>query len=240
MLGLIGWELRRIIGRKGSFFGVMGVLTAIALLVAFLVDPIDQSAEVWASVLGGVLVLGGSVVGALAGSYDASQGIMRYLVLTGVPRWALVLVRIPALVAAIFLIAVPALLIGAVAGAGGPDSADDLARGLAGGVLSGVIWSIVALVIGTLMRANGPAIAISIVLYFVGGAITAAIHEWVSEAIADLLLPNAAGVFVALGRPSEELQQMTNMGFATATVIVAVWLIGLSALAVARVERDEY
>lgn len=237
---LIGFELRRIIGRKGSFFGVMGVLLAISLVVAFAADTTDQTEETWSGVLAGVLVLGGSVVGALAGSYDASQGIMRYLVLTGVPRWKLVAIRIPALLAALALIAVPGAIVGVVSMLGNDVPTDEIVRGLATGYASGAIWSIVALVVGTLMRANGPAIAISIVLYFVGGIITAAVHEWVSEDLADLLLPNAAGVFASFGKESAELAQMTDMSFTTATVITAVWLIGLTALAIARVERDEY
>ncbi len=33
-MALVGFELRRIIGRRGSFFGAMGVALAIALLTA--------------------------------------------------------------------------------------------------------------------------------------------------------------------------------------------------------------
>lgn len=240
---LIGFELRRIVGRRGSFFGVMGVAFGIALLIALLNDPSSQTADNWTRAIGIPMVFGATVVGALAGSYDVAQGTMRYLVLTGVPRWKLVATRAPALVAAIFLIAVPALIVGLVTTSSGPDSTADSLRGLAAGLTFAAIWGLVAMSIGTLLRSNGAGIAVALVLYLLSSGITIYVREKVSKTVGDYLLPNVVSVFTEFGhRPTEDRggPGFSTMSYGGAVVALVIWLIVIVGLAVLRAERDEY
>ncbi|MDO9354836.1 MAG: hypothetical protein Q7T55_14155 [Solirubrobacteraceae bacterium] len=238
---LIGYELRRIIGRRGSFFGVMGVAVAIALLFAFVGDSGDQTGDAWTQVIGTPMVFGATVVGALAGSYDTAQGTMRYLVLTGVQRWKLVAIRVPALFAAIALISLPAVLVGLVAMLSGPDGGADIARGIFGGMTFGACWGIVAMAIGTLLRSNGAGIAVALVLYLLSSGITVFVQAQVSETVGDYLLPNVIGVVALFG--SEMADGPGSSGsvpYAGALIALILWLTLIVGLAIARVERDEY
>lgn len=238
---LIAFELRRIIGRRGSFYGVMGVAFAIALLIALIVGPDDQTEDVWTQVIGTPLVFGATVVGALAGSYDIAQGTMRYLVLTGVPRWKLVAIRVPALIAAIALIAVPAVIVGVVAMLAGPESGTAIVRALAAGVTYAAIWGIVAMAIGTLLRSNGAGIAVALVLFLLSSGITEFIRIQVSETVGDYLLPNVVSVVALFGHvPDAAGQDFSSMPYAAAVIAMLLWLLAIVGLAVARAERDEY
>lgn len=237
---LIAYELRRIIGRKGSFFGSMGVAFAIALLVALLVGAEDQTEDVWSQALGIPLVFGSTVVGALAGSYDTAQGTMRYLVLTGVPRWKLVAIRIPALIIAIVLISVPAALAAVYGMSTGDATGTEMLRGIGGSVTYAAIWGVVSMVVGTLLRSNGAGIAVALVLFLVGNIITAAVQSEVSQTVGDFLLPNVVSVFALFGHVPENAEILTDMAWGTAAVALVVWMIALAGLAIARVERDEY
>ncbi len=237
---LIAYELRRIIGRKGSFFGSMGVALAIALLVALLVGAEDQTEDVWSQVLGIPLVFGSTVVGALAGSYDTAQGTMRYLVLTGVPRWKLVAIRIPALVIAIVLISAPAALAAFYGMSTGDATGTEMIRSVGGSVTYAAIWGVVSMVVGTLLRSNGAGIAVALVLFLVGNIITAAVQSEISQTVGDFLLPNVVSVFALFGHTPENTEVLTEMAWGTAAVALVVWMIALAGLAIARVERDEY
>lgn len=239
-MSLIAYELRRIIGRKGSFFGAMGVAFAIALLVVFLVDSPDQTEDVWSQVLGIPLVFGATVVGALAGSYDTAQGTMRYLVLTGVPRWRLVAIRIPALIIAIVAISVPAALAAFYGMSTGDATSTEIVRGIGGSVTYAAVWGIVSMVVGTLLRSNGAGIAVALVLFLVGNIITAAVQSEISQTVGDYLLPNVVSVFALFGHVPENVEAMTDMAWGASAVALVLWLIGLTALAIGRVERDEY
>ncbi|MDQ8043159.1 MAG: hypothetical protein AAGC46_00705 [Solirubrobacteraceae bacterium] len=243
---LVGFELRRIIGRSGSFFGVMVVALGIAVLFAALGNASDQTADHWTSIIGTPLVFGATVVGALAGSYDVAQGTMRYLVLTGVPRWKLVAIRAPALVLAIAIIAIPALIVGIVATSSGPDSAGDIARGLVAGVFYAAVWGLVAMAIGTLLRSNGAGIAVALVLYLLSGGITLYVRAKVSETVGNYLLPDVVSVVAEFGhRPIDDRGGDGGPGFSTmpygaAVAALVIWIIVIVGLAVARAERDEY
>lgn len=238
---LIGFELRRIVGRRGSFFGVMAVSLGIALLV-FALNPSDtQTGDVWLNAIGVPLVFGAGVVGALSGSYDAAQGTMRYLVLTGVPRWKLVAIRVPALVIAILLIATPAAIVGIGAMASGGESTAGILRGVAGGITLAVIWGIVAMTVGTLLRSNGAGIAVALVLFLVSGGITAFVRAQISQSVGDYLLPNVSGVVAAFGhRPNDAPSDYSTMPYFGAVIALLLWMAAVTALAIARAERDEY
>lgn len=240
-MSLIAYEVRRVIGRKGSFFGAMGVAAAIAILVVVLASPEDQTEDVWSQALGIPLVFGATVVGALAGSYDAAQGTMRYLVLTGVPRWVLVAIRVPALIFVILLLSIPAVLIGAYAMSTGDATGTEMARGLGGAVVYAAIWGVVSMVIGTLLRSNGAGIAVALVLFLAGNIVTAVVQANVSETVGDYLLPNVVSIFALFGHiPEDAPSEFVGLSWAASAVALVFWLIALAGLAIARVERDEY
>jgi ABC-type transport system involved in multi-copper enzyme maturation permease subunit len=241
MNSLVALEVRRIIGRRGSFFGTMAVPFAIAVLAAGLGASDLRSGEAWASIIGIPLVFGATVVAALEGSYDLSQGTMRYLVLTGVPRWKLVALRVPAVLIAIVLIALPAMLVGgaAMANAGVPGA--ELARGLGSALTFALSWGLVAMAVGTLLQSNGAGIAVALVFYLAANIITAVVRSQVSEAAGDFLLPNVVSVVARFGGEAPVDGPLpSTMAFGTAAVVLVVWLVGIVGLAIARVERDEY
>ena len=77
-------------GGRGLFDGAAAVVTLLGTVVAIL-------------------------IGALAGSYDAAQGTMRYLVMTGARRGQIYAARTIALVLAVWLALLPSLLLGCAA-----------------------------------------------------------------------------------------------------------------------------
>lgn len=242
MIGLIPAELKRQTGRKGSFLGatvfvlIFGVGTFVWALLAQ-----NPTAEVAVENGGGILLvvsaLAAIVVGATAGAYDVDQGTMRYLVLTGRPRWQLVMVRILALPITIALIVLPA--IGFVVAAGlitsGPEPTSKMWIDLFYGPwMSGVLYGVLSLVIGTFLRSNGVAIAVAVVLNFGGVLIAGLIAENVSEDLGNAFYPIVAAVVSS--RDATDLPY-TVWG---AVGITAAWLIVLIAAAIARVQRAEY
>ncbi len=238
---LVGYELRRIVGRSGSFFGAMAVALAIALLTAGLAPEEAQTGAVWASVIGVPLVFGATVVSALEGSYDMSQGTMRYLVLTGVPRWRLVAIRVPAVLLAILLIALPSVLVGLAAMASAGEEAGEIARGLGSGLTVALSWGLVAMAVGTLLQSNGAGIAVALVLYLAANVITAIVRSEVSEQVGDYLLPNVVSTVARFGgEVADTVPDPTGLSFVSALVALVIWLVAIVALAAARVERDEY
>lgn len=240
-MALVGFELRRIIGRRGSFFGAMGVALAIALLTAGLAPEEAQDGAVWASVIGVPLVFGATVVSALEGSYDMSQGTMRYLVLTGVPRWRLVAIRVPAVLLAILLIALPAMLVGLAAMVSAGEEASEIARGLGSGLTVALSWGLVAMAVGTLLQSNGAGIAVALVFYLAANIITAVVRSEVSEQVGDYLLPNVVSTVSRFGGDvADTVPDPSALPFASALIALVIWLVAIVALAAVRVERDEY
>lgn len=241
-MSLVGLELRRIIGRSGSFFGVMAVSLVIAVLAALLADESAQTGDAWAAIIGIPLVFGSTVVSALEGSYDVSQGTMRYLVLTGVPRWRLVAVRVPAVLISIVLIALPAVIVGFLAMHGAGESGKEIARGIGGALTVALSWGLVAMAVGTLLKSNGAGIAIALVFYLAANIITAVVRTQVSEQAGDYLLPNVVAVVARFGDTVTEDagDPISHLAFGTALVALVLWLLAIVGLAIARVERDEY
>jgi ABC-type transport system involved in multi-copper enzyme maturation permease subunit len=238
---LIGFELRRIVGRRGSFFGVMVIAFLIALLFAFIDQNNPPTADDWSNIIGFPMVFGAAVVGSLCGSYDVAEGTMRYLVLTGVPRWKLVAIRAPALVAAIVLMALPAIIVAVIKMSGGDDDGTAIIRAVASGLLFPAVWGLVAMAIGALLRSNGAGIAVAIVLFLLSTGITEFIRVKVSETVGDYLLPNVAGYVAQFGHiPPDAGSDYPDMPYAAAVVALILWLIAVVGLAIARVERDEY
>lgn len=242
MLPLVRAELRRIVGRRGAFYGSI-VFTLIIVAITIVADDAQSGATAmdhvatagrWAALLGVV------VMGALAGSYDTANGTMRYLVLTGVPRWQLAVVRLVGMMIAVLPVAFLILVIAYVSamGVGDGPSGKVVAEAVWAVLATLWTWGIVSASIGMLMRSNGAAIAVSVVLFFGGVLITGLVAQFISETLANYLLPTAfEQVAQLLGKGGEE-DLALSLGAAFA--VLAVWLVVLTAAAIARVQRDEY
>lgn len=234
----IRFELQRITRRRGSFLGCMGFAATIALVA--LVAGGDQTEDLWNSVLGIGLVMAGTIIGALAGSYDQGQGTMRYLVLTGTPRWRIVAVRVPALLLALLAVALPAALLAFIGlSTGGHADASVTARVIGGSVLLMLAWSLVSLTIGVMLRSNGAGIAAALVLFLAGFLVTEFVRDHISRVVGDHLLPNVANVVGSVGHQTPGNDPFT-IGLGAASVTLVLWLVALLGLAIVRVNRDEY
>lgn len=185
-------------------------------------------------------VLAAIVIGATAGAYDVDQGTMRYLVLTGRPRWQLMLVRVPALLVTIVLVTLPAMVLVIVGSLISP------APGFTGGDLFDLFWSvwiggflygILSLTIGTFLKSNGVAIAVCVVLNFAGILIASLIYEFVSEDLANGFFPVVASVVIdrEAGSGAE-----STLSLGASSAVLVIWLGALLGAAVARIQRAEY
>lgn len=182
------------------------------------------------------VVLVAVLIGALAGSYDVDQGTMRYLVLTGVSRAKLALVRAPAAVVTVTALLAPAylLVLLALALAGGEQaSGGDWFNLFYQPLLTGYIYATIGLAVGMFLRSNGVAIAVALVLNFVGALLSVLIAEKVS-ALAGELFIGASSAIVIDHRAGEELS------LAAAVIVTAAWLAALLGAAVVRVQRAEF
>lgn len=245
MIALLPAEIRRQLGRRGSFWGTtawvglfgLGVL-AWAILGGSATG--EKVVENGTGLLVFAIALGSIVIGATAGAYDVDQGIMRYLVMTGRPRWELVFVRIPALVATVVLITLPALaavLLGAAVAGGPHASGGEFFDLFYSTWMTGILYGALSLAIGMFMKSNGVAIAAAVVLNFAGLLIAGAIMEYVSEDLGKAFYPIVAGVVIA-----RDAGNGSDAGFSVAAsaVLVFVWLAVLFGAAFARVQRTEY
>jgi ABC-type transport system involved in multi-copper enzyme maturation permease subunit len=241
MLALLRAELRRLVGRRGTFYGSIAFTLLIVAITVAAANPDDGNEALgFASDAGRYAgLLGVVVMGALAGSYDTANGTMRYLVLTGVPRWQLVAVRLLGIVVAVLPMALLILVIGVVWG-----SATD--GGITGNALPDNVWAVlstlwtwglVATSVGMLMRSNGPAIAVSVVLFFGGTLITGLVASFISETLANYLLP---AVFEQVASLESGGSDDYRLALGGAFAVLVVWLVVLCGAALARVERDEY
>lgn len=246
MIALIRAELRRVVGRRGSFYGSIAFALVIIVITILAATP-DDGNDALDYVAGAgryAGLLGVVVMGALAGSYDTANGTMRYLVLTGVPRWQLAVVRLLGIMLAVLPMALMILVIGIVWGA-----ATD--GGLTGNAIPNHIWAVVVTLwtwgvvstsIGMLMRSNGPAIAVSVVLFFGGTLITGLVASYISEDLANYLLPSVFEQVAGLDKAGSDGIGNGSIALALggAFAVLAVWVSALSALAILRVSRDEY
>jgi ABC-type transport system involved in multi-copper enzyme maturation permease subunit len=246
VIGLLPAELRRQVGRKGSFYGAMAFVSLFAVghLVWAILSDNDTKWGVLDTGTGitfFVAVLAAIVVGATAGSYDSSQGTMRYLVLTGRPRWQLVVVRPIVLFATIALFTLPAIALTLITVLIAPDG-----QPVDGEMWFDLFWMIwvgawvfgvLSLAIGTFLNSNGVAIAVSIVLNLSSLLITGLIFEYVSEDLAKGFFPVVAGVVI--DREAGSAADPT-LSLAASSVLLALWLVGLIGAAWARVQRAEY
>lgn len=234
---LIRFEIQRIRRRRGSFLGSMAFAAAIALIAVIATGRQDEM--LWTNVLGIGTVMGATIIGALAGSFDNAEGTMRYLVLTGTPRWRLVATRVPALMAALLLFAIPASLLATAAMASHHESLEVIARTIGGATLGMLSWGLVSMCVGTMLRSNGAGIAVALVLFLVGALVTEFVRDKISETAGDLLLPNVGQVVSSIGHTLPG-QPAYTIGFAAASAVLVAWLAAFLGAAVLRVQRDEY
>src|SRR3954469_9700960 len=117
---MLASEIRRITGRRGSFWSA--VFVSLAAVVIMLIVRISQSGDAGgnelleaADPISIVATLMAVLVGALAGSYDTANGTMRFLVMTGVPRRRLYATRVLGTAVATIICCAPAIVVGIVA-----------------------------------------------------------------------------------------------------------------------------
>jgi ABC-type transport system involved in multi-copper enzyme maturation permease subunit len=255
VINLFPAELRRQTGRRGSFFGSMGftMLFAIALLIWTLTTSSDPSpTDVIVNgkgLVGAITVICSIIIGALAGAYDTDQGTMRYLVLTGRPRWQLVFVRYLTLVATVVLFTLPSIILilltqflangtgGSVDANGWPPVLDMFWSIWLGGVLYGFL----ALSIGTLLKSNGVAIAVAIALNFAGVLAAGLLWEYVSHTLGNIFYPVVVATVIDRHASSAGPDPTSApIGVGASVIVLAIWLITLGGVAWYRVQRAEY
>jgi ABC-type transport system involved in multi-copper enzyme maturation permease subunit len=245
VISLLPAEIRRQVGRRGSFFGGMGWigLFGLGVLLWSILGNAPTGAkaiDAGTGLLSFSVVLASIVVGATAGAYDVDQGIMRYLVMTGRPRWQLVLVRVPALIVTIVLMTLPALamilLASAIAGSPSASGGDyfDLFYAT---WMAGALYGVLSLAIGMFMKSNGVAIAVAVVLNFAGLLIAGVIMEYVSRDLGNAIFPVVASVVIA--REAGKAPDAT-FSVAASALLVVLWLVAVIGAAFARVQRSEY
>lgn len=233
-------ELLRLDGRRGSMIGAGGATLLVAVLIAAFGDRTD--AATWNLALGFPLSIGAVVLGSLAGSGDAAAGTMRYLVITGTPRWQLLLARLPVLVIAVALALLPAALVAVVKML--IDGRDDALLAMLGVFLAGVTWAFVGTAIGTLLRSNAGGIAVALALQLGGVAVILPVLLLLGagESVNALLPLTALDVgTLRIGTDDLGLTGVdSDWPLWLSGVITAAWVVGLLGLAMLRFSRDEY
>jgi ABC-type transport system involved in multi-copper enzyme maturation permease subunit len=241
---MLAAEIRRIVGRRGSYWSA--ILVGLATVVTVIIVRLTQSGDA-----GGTELLDAAdpmsvpatlmavLVGALAGSYDTSQGTMRYLVMTGVPRWRLYATRVLGTAITTLICCVPAVvltIVGAYAFRHSSFTDPTLSADLGaawGYVANPLVFGLVSVGVGSLLHSNGAAIGVSLGFSLGGAILTGLIANYLSETFADYLLPAATDI-------AAQLDRHQHIALASAFAAVAAWLIAFVGAGLWRVLRDEY
>ncbi|MDX6629749.1 MAG: hypothetical protein QOH00_1995 [Gaiellales bacterium] len=237
-------EFRRIVGRRGSYWSA--ILIGLATVVIVIIVRLSQSGDAGGTELldaAGPMSLPATLmavlVGALAGSYDTAQGTMRYLVMTGVPRWRLYATRVLGTAIATVACCVPAVvltIVGAYAfrhsSFNDPTASADLGAVWAY-VANPLVFGLVSVGVGSLLHSNGAAIGVSLGFSLGGAILTGLIGNYLSETVADYLLPAATDI-------AGQLDRNQHISLAAAFAAIAAWLIAFLGAGLWRVLRDEY
>ncbi|HMJ34625.1 MAG TPA: hypothetical protein VK501_11965 [Baekduia sp.] len=241
-MALLRAELRRILGRRGSIFGsiVFNLLFGVGVVIWALTSSSatgDAALRDGAALLQVSVAISAIVLGAVAGSWDVDHGTMRYLVLTGVPRPKLALIRAPALAIAIVVVSLPAmatvLLAAAVAPPPGPQGGGGWIDLFYGVWVAGTAYGLLSLTIGTFLKSSTVAITVALLVNLLGSQIAALIQDKVSHTFGDLLFSEAARIVI--GREHGDV-----LSLGTAVVVLVAWIAALLAVAALRVQRAEY
>jgi ABC-type transport system involved in multi-copper enzyme maturation permease subunit len=241
---MLAAEVRRIIGRRGSYWSaiVIGFGAVLLMIIVRLTGDEDPGGKLMLDAMGPISLVATIMtilVGALAGSYDTAQGTMRYLVMTGVPRRRLYLNRAAGMAVATLISCAPAVILGIAAAYlcrhasfRDPSLTDDLGAVWAYVALP-LVFGLISLGIGSLLRSNGAAIGVALGFALGGSVITALAANYVSETASSYLLPYATPIVASLEGDS-------NISLGVAFVVVAVWLAAFLAAGLFRTLRDEY
>ena len=246
---MIAATLRTITGRRGSFLGGTAVVLVAALIVLAVLVVLHELRPGRNPSIGGQPLLDGVgavvfllgvvvsiLVGALAGSYDVSQGTMRYLVITGASRGQIYGARTVALVLAILRMLAPTIALGVVGALVLPHSDADAAgaREIAdfvwAGVVYAVVFALISMGIGSVLRSNGPAIAISLI-FSIGFTPLLLLLYTVSDRLGDLTLISSLDRLTG-GDPGVSIPAAAAAALAWVAVF---WVAGAL-----RTLRDEY
>ncbi|MGK2877940.1 MAG: ABC transporter permease [Solirubrobacterales bacterium] len=258
MINLLKAEIRRQTGRKGSFYGSLGFALIFGVIITIWVlttgsnpsgsEIINNAADL----LGAVVVICAVILGAIAGAYDVDQGTMRYLVLTGRPRWQLVIVRYLGFFCTLILFSLPALALVSIVAVALGDSITPTPIGDPTGFsawwqllyavwVGGALYGLLALSVGTFLKSNGVAIAVAIVLNFAGVLAAALIWEFVSHTGGDLFYPVLAGAAVTREAQTAGPDGNTSaLSLGTELFVLGIWVSALVGAAIWRVQRSEY
>jgi hypothetical protein len=242
--------LRTITGRKGSFLGGTAVVLASVIIVIVVLLVVHELRPGRNPSIGGQPMLDGArgavwllgvvvaiLIGSLAGSYDAAQGTMRYLVITGARRSQIYAARTVALVLAVLLMLAGPIALGGLAAVALPHSSADavtageIADYVWTNVIFVVVFALISMGIGSVMRSNGPAIAISLV-FSIGFTPLLLLLYSVSKTLGDLTLISSldgvtGGDDHAVSTPASALA-------------VVAWVALFWAAGGLRVQHDEY
>src|SRR4051812_35299663 len=241
---MLGSEIRRIVGRRGTYWSAafVGFATVVIVLIVRLsqsgdaggtelldaADPMSVPATLMA-------VLGG----ALAGSYDTTQGTMRYLVMTGGPRRRLYTTRAAGTAAAPLLCCVPAVVLMIVAAYAlrhsafnDPSLSADVGAAWAY-VANPLVFGLVSVGVGSLLHSNGAAIGVSLGFSLGGAILTGVLGAYVSETLASYILPAATDI-------AAQLRHDDHISLGVAFVVVAAWVAAFLGAGLWRVLHDEY
>jgi ABC-type transport system involved in multi-copper enzyme maturation permease subunit len=241
---MLASEVRRIVGRRGSFWSALLIgFGAVVLLISIrLTGKEDPGGTPMLDAMGPISIVAtimSVLVGALAGSYDTAQGTMRYLVMTGVPRRRLYANRVAGMVIATLIACAPAVVLGIAAAyvcrhgsLADPTFTDDLGAVWAYVALP-IVFGLVSLGVGSMLRSNGAAIGVALGFALGGTVLTGLAANFISETLASYLLPAATPVVASL-------QGNDQISLGAAFVSVAVWLAAFLAVGLLRTLRDEY
>src|SRR3954469_3867502 len=241
-MALLRAEVRRVLGRRGSIAGaiIFNLLFAVGVLVWAVTAggaTGDAALHDGAGLLQVSVAISAIVLGAVAGSWDVDHGTMRYLVLTGVPRRRLALIRAPGLAVAIVVVSLPAmvlvLLAAAAAPAPGPQGSGGFVDLLYGVWVAGIAYGLLSLTIGTFLKSSTVAITVALLVNLLGSQIAALIQDKVSHAFGDLLFSEAARIVI--GREHGDV-----LSLGVAVLVLVAWLVALLGAAALRVQRAEY
>ncbi len=241
---MLASEVRRITGRRGSFWSA--VFVGLAAVVIMLIVRLTQSGDAGgtelldaADPISIVATLMAVLVGALAGSYDTANGTMRYLVMTGVPRRRLYLNRALGTLVSTAICCAPAIIVLIVSAYVFRHSSfnDPTLSSLVGTIwaylANPLVYGLVSMAVGSLLNSNGAAIGVSLGFALGGGILTGVVHAYVSETLAGYLLPAATEI-------AAQLDGSAEISVVAAFAAIAVWLVAFLGAGLLRVLRDEY
>ncbi len=244
---MIAAEFRKLVARRGLFLSSLLIpagLTVLLVALSLILEATTDDYEGGRSFVEGaaafnvfVLLVLSALIGATSGAWDVQNGTFRYMLMTGRSRLAVYLVRVPAVLALIVVIVIPAFLVTAAGGlllplgTGEAATAEDYALALWTPVVQGWTYGLVAFGVGALLRSVGAAIAVALVLNLAGLQLLLLLGV-LSDTLGDLTLP------AVVNRVSSITDDGLPLAAAGAALLVWVALfVGAGAL---RTTRAEY